>query len=65
MARFRIEYAINVTLDESDIWPDGDAPEVPTVDDVLALIERGGGINRVLGEWCLNDNPFFELVEVL
>ena len=64
MARFRIEYEIDVTLDESEIWPDGDAPETPTADDVRALIDGCGGIERVLTEWCLNDAPFFKVVEV-
>ena len=39
-----------------DIWPDGDAPENPTLDDVLKVITGCGGRLRVLEDWDLLDD---------
>lgn len=38
-------------LGVSEIWPDGDAPENPTVDDVIAVIRKNGGVDDVLRNW--------------
>ena len=52
----------NFTIDSiqwlavADIWPDGDAPENPTVDDVLAVIAASGGMRQVLHDWNLDDD---------
>ena len=36
-------------------WPDGDAPENPTIDDVLAVIKKCGGPRRMLDDWNMYD----------
>ena len=58
--QFRITYTIDVTLSENDIWPDGDAPENPTAEQVAALIRKEGGFPSVLVDWNLDDgsDPF-------
>jgi hypothetical protein len=45
----------SITLSVSDIWPDGDAPDDPTAEDVAALMEKCGGLHGVLYDWCLLD----------
>ena len=51
---FSIQADINLTVEQ--IWPDGDAPENPTVDDVLAVIKHNGGKDRILRDWSLMDD---------
>lgn len=46
-----IEGAHSLTVD--DVWPDGDAPETPTADDVLNLLERDG-LSRGIDDWNLD-----------
>lgn len=50
---FRIEADVDLTLDE--LWPDGDAPDNPTVDDVIAIVERTPSLHRMLNDWNLMD----------
>lgn len=38
------------------LWPDGDAPDDPDVEDVEALIEECGGIGHVIPAWNLTDD---------
>lgn len=64
--KFRITYTLDVTLDEGDIWPDGDAPENPTAEQVTTLIQKEGGFPKVISDWNLDDgsNPFnFDVTE--
>jgi hypothetical protein len=53
MKKFRITFTVDVFLGVDAIWPDGDAPENPTADDVRELIEDEGGIVRVIDDWNL------------
>lgn len=55
MKRFRISLRIDSELSVDELWPDGNAPEDPTTDDVRALVEEDGGIRRVLRDWNLID----------
>jgi len=55
MKKFKISYEMDTVLDVDSMWPDGDAPMNPTVDDVLQLIKKHGGIYRVLDEWNLHN----------
>jgi hypothetical protein len=50
---FHFTIAADVSLSVEEIWPDGDAPENPSVDDVLAVIQQCGGRYRVLRDWEL------------
>jgi len=56
MKRFQITFTVEATLDADQIWPDGDAPENPTADNVRELIENEGGILRVIDDWNLADS---------
>lgn len=44
-----------VELQIEDIWPDGDAPENPTAQDVADLIMKCGGPWAVMTDWALVD----------
>lgn len=54
----------SVTLSVDEIWPDGDAPENPTADDVRCVIAEEGGFGRVLGDWSLEDAFDFDVFEI-
>ena len=40
--RFTFELRLETSLTIDDIWPDGDAPEGPTAEDVLAQLKKSG-----------------------
>lgn len=64
-ARFQIIFTVDATLDIYDLWPDDDAPENPTAEDVRALIEAGGGILQVTKDWNLADrHSEYDVIEV-
>lgn len=63
MKRFEITYEICEVLGVDAIWPDGDAPENPTADDVRALLEDGPVI-RNLREWNMDENGDLRVREV-
>lgn len=50
---FFVDIEASVVLGLDDIWPDGDAPENPTAEDVAALMRKCGSKHRVLDEWDL------------
>ncbi len=50
---FGFSISAELSLDVEEIWPDGDWPENPTVDDVLKVIAQCGGKYRVLSDWDL------------
>jgi len=51
---FRISYSMDAVLSKKALWPDGNAPESPTVADVLDLIKMHGGRLKVLDTWNLD-----------
>jgi hypothetical protein len=51
---FSINYDVTYSVEE--IWPDGDAPESPTLDDVMAVIVKCGGKRRVLEDWSMTND---------
>lgn len=55
--RLMIEGAVDLPV--SALWPDGDAPSDPTPGDVCALVERCGGLLKVIEDWNLE--PKFKL----
>lgn len=59
MKHFLFEWVGSETLSVTDIWPDGDAPENPTTEDVLAKIKSCGGIQDVIRNW--NIGPWLEV----
>lgn len=51
---FQFEFDGDHYLTIEQIWPDGDAPENPTVDDVIAVLQKScGSVSRVIGDWEL------------
>lgn len=47
---FHFEVGDSVNLSVDEIWPDGDAPEDPTVEDVLEVVRRVGAYD-LQREW--------------
>lgn len=47
-----VENDFGMTVDE--IWPDGDAPENPTTEDVLERMATYGSLFRLIREWSLD-----------
>lgn len=54
--KFNIEISGHYSLSVSDIWPDGDAPENPTPEDVAQAMDESGTLMGVIGEWNFDDS---------
>lgn len=48
---FYIEVSDSATLTVDEIWPDGDAPENPTVDDVIERIKASSLRHQFALDW--------------
>jgi hypothetical protein len=57
-----IMFSGELELDEDSIWPDKDAPENWTADDVKAVMEACGSKQRVIDDWNLIDNLRVEVM---
>jgi len=44
----------HLTIEE--VWPDGDAPENPSAEDVAEVMRRNGGFRGVLSDWNIIDS---------
>lgn len=55
---FSFRFEIEETLSVKDIWPDGDAPENPTADDVRKVFMNScrGNVIRGMEDWGLLDS---------
>lgn len=53
--RFLVTFEGSVPLTVEQVWPDGDAPENPTADDVVDVMRTYGRPTRVIEDWCLDD----------
>lgn len=53
---FHFSIEADVSLDVDEIWPDKNAPENPTLEDVIAVIRKDGGMRAVLEEWGLQND---------
>lgn len=54
---FTINFDGSVPLSVEEIWPDGDAPSNPTVDDVIARMRStSSGLGSFLRDWNLEDD---------
>ena len=53
---FHFSIEADVSLDVGDIWPDGDAPENPTLEHVLEVIKKAGGAQWILENWNFIDD---------
>ena len=52
--KFTIEASGVFTFNVRQLWPDGDWPDEPKIEDVEKLIEREGGGACVISEWNLD-----------
>jgi len=52
---FTLSFDVYESFSVNELWSDGDAPENPTIEDVKALIDKCGGVKRVLHDWNLID----------
>ena len=62
---FRLYYEGETFLRVQDLWPDGDAPENPTVADVRALMRAEGPDWKVIREWDLDHDVVISVDRVL
>lgn len=67
LSKFRFEFGVDITLHEDQIWPDGDAPENPTVEDVQELLDDlGMSATCTINEWNLirRDEDEFKITKL-
>lgn len=50
---FTIEVYARVELGIKEIWPDGGAPEDPTVDDVVEVVRKFGPAYSFIRDWSI------------
>lgn len=50
---FTVSLSGNVEMSVKEVWPDGDAPDNPTAEDVVEQMKREGTIPRMLENWNL------------
>lgn len=56
MDQFRIRLFGHVDLHKDEVWPDGDAPKSPTVEDVKRAIEESCySLSGFLTDWNMED----------
>lgn len=48
---FQVSITNDFDLSVEEVWPDGDAPENPTAEDVMEQMKREGSVHRLLGNW--------------
>ena len=53
---FHIDFRGCLTLSLDDIWPDGNAPEHPTAQDVIEVMKASGSKTQMMQEWSLDDD---------
>jgi hypothetical protein len=51
---FTFHFDADFWMKVDDLWPDGDAPANPSIEDVQALVAKCGGKHRILHEWDLD-----------
>lgn len=64
MKKFTLSFNCVVTLDVDSIWPDGDASENPTVEDVYDVIDSCGGPAEIIRDWNLDPYLTLDISEV-
>lgn len=56
---FTFYFSGNVTLKESQIWPDGNVPQNPRAEDVISLIEGlYTNIGDLIDDWSLGKDIY-------
>jgi hypothetical protein len=65
MKKFNVSVSGLYQLDESEIWPDGDAPTNPTPEDVAkAMAKSASSLARMLHDWSMEDDLEATITEV-
>jgi len=59
--RFRLTVECDVVINSRHLWPDGNGPADPTVDDVKKLIEDCGGAYSVVRDWNLDNELYIRV----
>ena len=63
-ASFRISFSGSFELTTNEIWPDGDEPENPTVQDVRNwMMNSGGSKSALLRDWNLERDLDITIVD--
>lgn len=65
---FFFDFSGRITLTQDEIWPDGDAPENPTIEDVKQVIKQDVGSFspiKVITQWNLDDCINMHITEKL
>lgn len=57
----RVEACFFTDVDE--VWPDGDAPENPTTENVIAVLLRAGSFVDFVREWTLDSSGILVTVD--
>lgn len=47
-------------LSVDDVWPDGDAPDNPTTEDVIKAIKEVGSAGRLILEWGMSIDVYVD-----
>ena len=53
---FTVSVEAYYDLTVGEIWPNGDAPDNPTVNDVIAVMHAEGGQHSLMSTWGLDDD---------
>lgn len=61
---FSINYTLDVILDTKELWPDSNGPANPTEEDVELLIQKSGGIEKILSDWNLAQDGTLTVTEL-
>lgn len=75
MKTFNFRFDIDVCINADEIWPDGDVPENPTAEDVMAIVKKSVGVStnrelsdyqnlQILEYWNLHDGTKLEIREM-
>lgn len=58
---FHFEFAGDHDLTVSEIWPDGDAPENPTTEDVIARVKDScWSVRHLITDWNLGCSVYID-----
>lgn len=64
MKKFRFSISGESILGIKDIWPAGNPPENPTIEDVERVLAKYRSIDQLLSDWNLEDDFAWKISEV-
>ena len=65
LERFNFHISYSVELNEEEIYPDGDGPDNPTVQDVLQILRDYKNDAEIVEDWCLTPDESNNVVLVI